>query len=92
MARGGGRELNEDPDVWLSRCLLQDAIAVLELDRVLDASPEELDGYRLGLRTARQNRLELISRCTERRVARMDVAAGRVNAKVLLNPMDSRLW
>jgi rRNA processing protein Krr1/Pno1 len=30
----------------LARCFqLQDAIAVLELDRVLDASPEELDGH-----------------------------------------------
>ena len=33
----------------LARCFqLQDAIAVLELDRVLDASPDELDGHRLG--------------------------------------------
>ncbi|WP_238447640.1 hypothetical protein [Micromonospora sp. 4G55] len=62
---------------------------MLELDRVLDASPGELDGHRLGLRAARQNRLELISRCTERLLARMDAAAGRANAKVLLNPMDS---
>ncbi|WP_446210116.1 hypothetical protein [Micromonospora sp. IBSANI012] len=76
--------------VVLARCFqLQDAIAVLELDRVLDASPGELDGHRLGLRAARQNRLELISRCTERLLARMDAAAGRANAKVLLNPMDS---
>ncbi|MER7441274.1 hypothetical protein [Micromonospora avicenniae] len=74
----------------LARCFqLQDAIAVLELDRVLDASPSELDGHRLGLRTARQNRQELISRCTERLLARMEAAAGRANAKVLLNPMDS---
>ncbi|MCP3785259.1 hypothetical protein NLX85_17990 [Micromonospora sp. A3M-1-15] len=74
----------------LARCFqLQDAIAVLELDRVLDASPGELDGHRLGLRAARQNRLELISRCTERLLARMEAAAGKANAKVLLNPMDS---
>ncbi|MFG2052835.1 hypothetical protein ACGFI9_02290 [Micromonospora sp. NPDC048930] len=74
----------------LARCFqLQDAIAVLELDRVLDASPGELDGHRLGLRAARQNRLELISRCTLRLLARMEAAAGRANAKVLLNPMDS---
>ena len=74
----------------LARCFqLQDAIAVLELDRVLDASPGELDGHRLGLKAARQNRLELISRCTERLLARMDAAAGRANAKVLLHPMDS---
>ncbi|MEV0006275.1 hypothetical protein AB0H28_28895 [Micromonospora sp. NPDC050980] len=74
----------------LARCFqLQDAIAVLELDRVLDASPEEVDGHRLGLKTARKNRLALISRCTERLMARMDAAAGRANSKVLLNPMDS---
>ena len=47
----------------LARCFqLQDAIAVLELDRVLDAAPDELDGHRLGLKAARQDRLELISR------------------------------
>ncbi|MFA1538060.1 hypothetical protein [Actinomadura monticuli] len=74
----------------LARCFqLQDAIAVLELDRVLDASPEELDGHRLGLKAARQDRLKLISRCTERLVARMDAAAGTANAKVLLHPTKS---
>ncbi|RKN29958.1 hypothetical protein [Micromonospora musae] len=74
----------------LARCFqLQDAVAVLELDRVLDASPGELDGHRLGLKAARQNRLELISRCTERLMARMDAAAGKANTKVLLHPMDS---
>ncbi|MBE3011029.1 hypothetical protein IL992_17795 [Microbispora sp. NEAU-D428] len=75
----------------LARCFqLQDAIAVLELDRVLDASPEELDRHRLGLRAARQNRLELISRSTERLMARMDAAAGMANTKVLLHPTTSR--
>ncbi len=74
----------------LARCFqLQDAIAVLELDRVLDASPEELDRHRLGLKAARQNRLELISRSTERLMARMDAAAGTANSKVLLHPTTS---
>jgi hypothetical protein len=74
----------------LARCFqLQDAIALLELDRVLDASPEELDGHRLGLKAARQHRLELISRSTERLVGRMAAAAGTANAKVLLNPNKS---
>ncbi|KIF72029.1 hypothetical protein HY68_08885 [Streptomyces sp. AcH 505] len=68
---------------------LQDAIAVLELDRVLDAAPEELNGHRLGLRAARQTRLEHISRTTERVVARMNAAAGTANAKVLLHPTTS---
>ncbi|MYQ95777.1 hypothetical protein GTY20_33240 [Streptomyces sp. SID4946] len=74
----------------LARCFqLQDAIAVLELDRVLDASPEELNGHRLGLKAARQTRLEHISRTTERLVARMNAAVGIANAKVLLNPTKS---
>ncbi|WP_030618549.1 hypothetical protein [Streptomyces sclerotialus] len=74
----------------LARCFqLQDAIAVLELDRVLDASPEELDGHRLGLKAARLDRLEHISRRTERLVACMNAAAGTANAKVLLHPTKS---
>lgn len=75
----------------LARCFqLQDAMAVLELDRVLDASPDELDRHRLALRVARNNRLELISRSTERLLARMDAAAGTANTKVLLHPTTSR--
>lgn len=75
----------------LARCFqLQDAIAVLELDRVMDASPDELDRHRLGLRAARQNRLELIARSTERLMARMDAAAGAADTKVLLHPITSR--
>jgi hypothetical protein len=75
----------------LARCFqLQDALAVLELDRVLDAAPDELDRHRLGLRAARQNRLGLISRSTERLMARMDAAAGAANTKVLLHPTTSR--
>jgi hypothetical protein len=52
--------------VVLARCFqLLDAIAVLELDRVLDAAPDDLDGHRLGLKASRQKRLETISRSTE---------------------------
>lgn len=74
----------------LARCFqLQDAIAVLELDRVLDAAPEELDRHRIGIRIARQNRLDLISQSTERLLARMNAAAGEANAKVLMHPTKS---
>ncbi|MEV6055233.1 hypothetical protein [Streptomyces sp. NPDC052107] len=87
------KEVESKAREWLAglaRCFqLQDAIAVLELDRVLDAAPDELDRHRLGLRVARQKRLDLISRSTERLVARMNAAAGTANAKVLLNPTKS---
>jgi hypothetical protein len=76
--------------VILARCFqLQDAIAVLELDPVLDAAPEDLDGHRLGLKASRQKRLDTISRSTERLLARIDAVAGTANAKVLLHPTTS---
>ncbi|ROR72369.1 hypothetical protein [Bogoriella caseilytica] len=75
----------------LARCFqLQDAIAVLELDRVLDASPDELDQHRLGLRTARDNRSALIAETVERLMMRMNAASGTANAKVLLQPGNAR--
>jgi hypothetical protein len=76
--------------VVLARCFqLQDAVAVLELDRVLDAAPDDLDGHRLGLKASRQKRLDIISRSTERLMARLDAAAGEANTKVLLHPTTS---
>lgn len=75
----------------LAHCFrLQDAIAVLELDRVLDASPDELERHRNALRSARRNRLELIARSTAQLLARMASAAEKANAKVLLSPLPAR--
>lgn len=84
-----------EPEVreWLAvlaRCVqLRDAFSVLELDRVLDDSPDELEAHRRGLRAARQKRLEMITRCTEALLARMDAAAAKANSKVLVHPGKS---
>ena len=76
--------------VVLARCFeLHDAVAVLELDRVLDASPDELDKHRLGLKSARQDRLNLISDRTEYLLGRMNAAVAKANSKVLFNPKQS---
>ena len=76
--------------VVLARCFeLHDAVGVLELDRVLDASPDELDRHRLGLKSARRDRLELISERTEHLLGRMNAAVGMANSKVLFNPKQS---
>jgi len=87
------KEVESTTREWLAvlaRCFqLQDAVAVLELDRVLDAAPDELDGHRLGLRAARQERLDVISRSTEHLLARMEAAAGTANTKVLFHPTTS---
>lgn len=57
---------------------------------MLDAAPDDLNGHRLGLRAARQDRLELFSRTTERLMARLDAAAVRANTRVLRHPTRAR--
>jgi hypothetical protein len=75
----------------LARCFqLQDAVAVLELDRVLGAAPEELEQHRAGIRIARGQRLDVITRSTRRLTARMDEAAGTADAKMLLHPRSAQ--
>ncbi|MGW4647074.1 hypothetical protein [Kitasatospora sp. NPDC004289] len=70
----------------VARCFeLQDALDVLRLQRVLDESPDKLDGRRLLLKDDRQKRRELISRKIERLMARMDAAADTANSNVLLH-------
>ena len=64
-------------------------MAVLELDRVLETAPEELEQHRAGLTLARANRREMISRGTAQLIERMNAAAARANKRVLLNPLDS---
>lgn len=87
------KEAEPEVQLWLAvlaDCFqLRDAVAILELDRVLDAAPVELDRHRLGLRKARQDRLELITQATGQLLARMDAAAGTANARVLMNPVHS---
>lgn len=85
-----------EPEVreWLAviaHCVrLQDSLAVLELDRVLGGTPEDLDQHRVGLRTARKDRLDLIHRTTEQLLARMEAVSVQANRKVLLQPLAAR--
>lgn len=87
------REAEDISREWfavLARCFqLLDAIAVLELDRVLDASPDEIDTHRRGLETARDNRARAIAERTRLLMSRIDDAAGTANSKVLTNPRSS---
>lgn len=87
------RDAEEEVQKWLAvlaRCFqLHDAVAVLELDRVLDASPEELERHRVGLQAARRDRLELIAENTKRLLTRMTDAVDTANSKVLFNPIQS---
>lgn len=68
---------------------LQDAVSVLELDRVLDGSPAEVESHRAGLTAARANRIALVGRTTARLLEQMDDTTTRANSKVLFNPFDA---
>ncbi len=76
----------------LARCFeLQDALDILRLDRVLDASPEELDAKRLALTEDRQRRRNLVSQEITRLLRRMDAAVGTAGEHVLLHLPAHRL-
>lgn len=79
---------------WLAviaRCFqLADAVGILELDRVMDASPDELDRHRLGLKAARQKRLDVISRSTAGLLARLDATGQLTNWQVFTSPFKSQ--
>jgi hypothetical protein len=74
----------------LARCFqLQDGLAILELDRVLDSSPFDVDKHRAALRAARERRRDIISRSAARLLSRMDTAAAGANEQVLFHPLKS---
>lgn len=75
----------------LARCFeLQDAMDVLELDRKLDESPDEVDAHRIGLKAARQNRRENILGTTASLMARIDATASVASSHVLLHMPSHR--
>lgn len=72
----------------LARCFqLQYGLAVLELDRVLDSTPADLDRHREAIQAGRNKRRDLIAKSTERLLARMDAATVTANNKVLFHPL-----
>jgi hypothetical protein len=76
--------------VVLARCFeLLDEVGILELDRVSDSSPEELDQHRIGLKSARQDQLKFILEGSVYLLVRIKTAVQKANSKVLFNPVQS---
>jgi hypothetical protein len=76
--------------IVLARCFeLLDEVGILELDRVLDSSPEELDSHRMGLKSARTDQLDFVLEATEYLLTRMKAAVEKANTRVLFNPLQS---
>ena len=70
----------------IAECLeLLDALDVMRLDRVLEASPEALDGQRRALRTNRQGLRERIAETTTGLLGRLDATAGIAASNVVLH-------
>ncbi len=87
---GTAEETVEDWLAVLARCFqLQDGLDILELDRVLDSSPDDVDRHRTALRAARDKRRDDISTSTSRLLSRMDAAAMDANEQVLLHPLKA---
>lgn len=75
----------------LAHCFrLLDGVALLELDRILDAAPDDLDRHCLALKANRQKRIEILATSTNQLIARLDAAADDANTRVLLNPISAR--
>lgn len=87
------REIESKVNPWLAvlaRCFqLQDGMSVLELDRVLNGSSEELENHRVGLQISRERRIAHITQVTEHLLERIAAVAGLANSKVLLHPKSS---
>lgn len=83
-----------DVELWLAvlaRCFqLQDEIADIELDRVLETAPEELDDHRLGKQAARLERVKQFAEYTEGLLDRMDTAVRKANGQLVWNFSKSR--
>lgn len=84
------RDIEFEVAVWLAvlaRCFqLQDEFEVLEIDHVLNVTPAQLDGHRLGLRAMQQDRRDEIVGKTKRLIARMDSAGAFADSNVVLHP------
>lgn len=79
---------------WLAvmaRCLqLDNALGILELDRIVDSTPNEVDDHRRALRISRDKRIEIIAAQVEMMIERVRSASGTAFRGVLAHPMNSR--
>lgn len=84
------REAASQTNEWLAVLArsfqLQEALSVLELDRVLESSPDDLENHRKALLASRQHRRARFADTTERLLERIENASQQANEKVLLHP------
>lgn len=88
------QEIESEVGVWLAvlaRCFqLQNEYAILELDHVFDTAPLSLNGHRLGIDAALQERRGKIIAKTGQLMNKLDVAGDVARENVLLHARASR--
>ena len=90
VSKESGPEVREWLAVLARTFQLLDAKDVLELERVLETEPHELDRHRSALRAARQKRLEKIASHTATLLDRADATVALANSKVLFHPAAAK--
>lgn len=84
------KKVRDEVQMWLNTLAatanLQDKVAVLELDRVAQRTPEELEAHERALRETRNERLERLDNAIEVIAAQMRDAAAAANGKKVLRP------
>lgn len=76
-------DLSELLAVLAQTVQLQDALGVIELDRVIEDSPGDLDTHRIGLQIARDARVNAITEATNTLLDRIQQAASLSNGQVV---------
>jgi hypothetical protein len=75
----------------IARCFqLDDAMGILELDRVVNDSPEEIESHRRTLRAQREQRIALVEKQTNRIFESIAGASQVAYEDKLLHPANSR--
>lgn len=91
---GVSAEIDAKVQEWLvvlARCLqLNDSLAVLELDRVLDSSVADLDDHRQALEIARSRRQDEISQVAGALLERLSHAAAVADKNLLFHPSSAK--
>lgn len=76
----------------LAKCIhMQDTFATLELSRVLDSSPDDINQQRLAILDNREKRLRLITNTARQLLEHLRGNIDMANAKVLLHPSVARI-
>lgn len=68
---------------------MQDQVSCIELARVCQEEPEQLEAHKKGIALARNKRLEEIEQSLNALGGQLEAKAGIVGGKVLLNPYSS---